>query len=180
MNETDDASVETPDVVGVLQSRLKRMQLMVMIALGLAVLGLLLAGYVMSRQSATVGSIAGTRQLLVEQERMMGSIQEGIEAQLTEQEELRDALAERIESVARQVIDLDVNDPDNAIVGLQRILIRQERDYRDFLRDLEQGMLALHMMTPHSRGWWDDFQAGIEDNARLSEARENFIFNLRQ
>jgi len=84
-----------------------------------------------------------------------------------------------VNQLAERVASVDVGDQNNVIVRLQRILIRQERDYRDFLTSLENGLYNFHMMVPHSRGWWTDYREELVRTAELSKARENYVVNLR-
>lgn len=179
MSEDTAEPAGPTDEMLVLQRRLRRSQYLVFTALGVALIALFLAVFLLIRQGALVASNERAGAQLREQQQQLAALQSIMDTRFADRDEQRTALGNRVNALARQLTNLDVNDPDNAIIGLQRILIRQERDYRDFLRDLEQGMQALHMMTPQSRGWWEGFQSDIRDSARRSEARENYIFNLR-
>ena len=86
---------------------------------------------------------------------------------------------EIVEKIKAQRERLDVNDEQHSIVKLQKILIRQEQDYRDFLANLQNGMYAMHLMIPHSRSWWEQYEGEIEQSVKLSKARENYVINLR-
>ena len=177
----DTAELAGPsDEVLVLQGRLRRAQYLVFAALAVAIIALVLAVFLLIRQGSLLAGNERAGAQLVEQQQQLSGLQSIMDSRFADRDEQRTALGNRVNALARQLTNLDVNDPDNAIIGLQRILIRQERDYRDFLRDLEQGMQALHMMTPQSRGWWDGMQSDIRDSAARSEARENYIFNLRE
>ncbi|MDP1931383.1 MAG: hypothetical protein Q8L60_08000 [Gammaproteobacteria bacterium] len=82
-------------------------------------------------------------------------------------------------SLREQVGNIDVNDQTNVVIRLQRILIRQEQDYRNFLTSLENGLYNFHMMIPHSRGWWEGYKQELVESSELSKARENYVMNLR-
>lgn len=97
------------------------------------------------------------------------------EALLAPSEELVTALTD----LSEQVTTIDVNDQRNAIIRVQRILIRQEQDYRNFLTTLENGLYNFHMMVLHSRGRGEDYKQDLVETAELSEARKNHIVNLR-
>jgi len=83
-------------------------------------------------------------------------------------------------ALAQQVGSLDVNDERNAIVRLQRLIVRQEQDYQKFLATLEGGLYNFHMMIPHSRGWWDAYKADLSASVDLSKARELYAGTLRE
>ncbi len=101
-----------------------------------------------------------------------------LEDQLVAMQAAHQSQREQIERLQSRMTTLDVSDADNAVFAIRRLMIRQERDFRDFLKIAEQGMYSLHMMVPHSRSWWDEFSTDLEEMISLSEARENFLFNM--
>jgi len=98
--------------------------------------------------------------------------------QLVAMQALQQTQREQVERLQARMATLDVSDMNNTVFAIRRLMIRQERDFRDFLKVAEQGMYSLHMMVPHSRSWWDEFRSDLEEMLSLSEARENFLFNL--
>ena len=90
-----------------------------------------------------------------------------------------EALGIELTDLSEQVAALDVNDQGNVIIRVQRILIRQEKDYRNFLTTLENGMYNFDMMVPNSRSWWEEYKQDLVETIELSQARENYVVNLR-
>lgn len=99
------------------------------------------------------------------------------------QVEAMQALTQRtrvdLDTLSTQVASIDVNDERNVIIRLQRLLIKQEQDFQAFIGSLESGMYNFHMMVPHSRGWWDEYQVELKAVTQKSEARENYATTLR-
>ncbi len=104
----------------------------------------------------------------------------GLEERLTRQAEFADQLAGQVDRLSTRLTAVDVSDAENAVIGLQRILIRQERDYRDFLNALQRGMLALDRMIPRSGAWRQELEETLQEGVALSEAREDYVFSLRE
>ncbi len=93
--------------------------------------------------------------------------------------ERTDLSAQSLQALSEQLGKLDVNDERNVIIRLQRLLIKQEQDFQQFLTKLEQGMYNFQMMVPHSRGWWEEYKAEMDAVADMSKARENYATTLR-
>ncbi|MGM0633264.1 MAG: hypothetical protein ACQETO_08815 [Pseudomonadota bacterium] len=104
----------------------------------------------------------------------------GLEERLTRQAEFADQLAGQVNRLSTRLTAVDVSDAENAVIGLQRILIRQERDYRDFLTALQRGMLALDRLIPRSGAWRQELEETLREGMALSEAREDYVFSLRE
>lgn len=152
--------------------------LLASVALGLAVLAVTLAAVAVALQWREGAGLESRTAAL--QGRLQNQTQqlEVIEEQLAELIAGSQVQAERVDRMSARLALIDVNDADNTVFALRRLLIRQERDFRDFLKATEQGVYALHMMVPHSRAWWEEFKNDIDQMMVLSEARENFLFNL--
>lgn len=75
-------------------------------------------------------------------------------------------------ALSRQIGAMDVNDERNAIARVQELLVRQEQDYQQFLATLEGGLFNFHMMIPHSRGWWDAWQADLMESVEQNKSRQ--------
>jgi hypothetical protein len=143
-------------------------------------LALIMAVLVMVWQwQAGAGTANAIDSLRVEQEALQASLA-GLDTSISRREAYAEELTARIEQLSTRLTAVDVSDADNAVVGLQRILIRQERDYRDFLASLKRSMMSLDRMIPRSGGWWTEFETEMEGSLALSEARENYLFNLRE
>lgn len=104
----------------------------------------------------------------------------GLDTRLSQREAYAEELTGRVERLSARLSAVDISDADNAVVGLQRILIRQERDYRDFLSSLQRSLMSLDRVIPRSGGWWGELETDLEESLSLSEARENYVFNLRE
>ncbi len=85
---------------------------------------------------------------------------------------------EELAALSRQVGAMDVNDGRNAIQRVQQLLIRQEKDQQKFLATLEGGLYNFHMMIPHSRGWWEAYNADLLESVESSKSREMFAAAL--
>ncbi|MES3008636.1 MAG: hypothetical protein V4751_12790 [Pseudomonadota bacterium] len=162
-----------------LKTKLKRQQMLLIGLLATCVLALLMAGttlMMMLSDSRDLAAVEETEreqiQLINEQ---MAFFTSQVEALLARSEELGTELTD----LSAQVATIDVNDQRNVLIRVQRILIRQEQDYRNFLTTLENGLYNFSMMIPHSRGWWEDYQKDLLETSELSKARENYVVNLR-
>ena len=147
---------------------------------GTGVLALVLGGVAIAwqynMQQRMEGALAEVR---AGQQDLQASVA-GLDTRISEREEASVAFQERIDRLATRLSAVDVSDADNAVVRLQRILIRQERDYRDFLSSLERSLGSLDRVIPRSGGWWSEFATELEELQSLSEARENYVFTLRE
>jgi hypothetical protein len=85
---------------------------------------------------------------------------------------------EEVAVLARTVGTLDITDERNATFRVQQLLVRQEHEFQQFLATLEGGLYNLHMMIPHSRGWWDAYKADLMVNVEQSKAREMLAGSL--
>jgi hypothetical protein len=179
-NNEDSKDLEIDvDPIEHMKARIKRQQRMLFGALGIAsislisaVVALVLALAKAPDSTETLDQLVSTAaQLQTEDEAFSAQI-EGILASSRETQT-------QLQAISTQLGQLDVNDQRNVIIRVQRILIRQEQDYRNFLTTLENGMYNFHMMVPHSRGWWDDYEKELLETAELSKARENYVVNLR-
>ncbi|MGJ8687893.1 MAG: hypothetical protein ACSHXZ_00105 [Gammaproteobacteria bacterium] len=103
-------------------------------------------------------------------------------ADLLNQVEIRTSVAEQthteLSELSTQVGRIDINDERNAVIRLQRLMVKQEQDFQTFLTTLESGLYNFHMMVPHSRGWWDEYKADLDSAKELSKAREEYATNL--
>lgn len=155
-------------------------RLMLWLGPALGLLALIAAGLIVFWQwragEALDRSMDGLR---VQQETLQTSLA-GLDTRLSQREAYADELTEQVERLSSRLSAVDISDADNAVVGLQRILIRQERDYRDFLASLQRSLMSLDRVIPRSGGWWGEFETDLEDTRALSEARENYLFNLRE
>lgn len=162
-----------------LKTRLKRQQLLLLALTVTCVLALAMAGITLGMLLSDNKELAIVEQAELEKEQQlaeqMAFFTSQVEALLARSEELGTGLTD----LSEQVAIIDVNDQRNVIIRVQRILIRQEQDYRNFLTTLENGLYNFHMMVPHSRGWWEDYKEDLVETAELSEARENYVVNLR-
>lgn len=167
------------DSLELLKAKLKRRQLLLLalavtcvlaLAIASSTLGMLLSDN--KEQAAVEQAELEHKQQLAEQ---MAFFTSQVEALLARSEELGTALTD----LSEQVAIIDVSDQRNVTIRVQRILIRQEKDYRNFLTTLENGLYNFHMMVPHSRGWWDDYKQDLLETVELSKARENYVVNLR-
>lgn len=182
MSKESDRSTDLAlqaDPLEPLKTKLQRQQLL-LLALGVAgVLSLAIAGSTLVMLLSDNKELAVVEHADLEQNqefaRQMAFFTTQVESLLARSEEL----GTEITDLSQQVATIDVNDQRNVIIRVQRILIRQEQDYRHFLTTLESGLYNFHMMVPHSRGWWDDYKQDLVEAAELSEARENYVVNLR-
>lgn len=162
-----------------LKTKLKRQQLLLLALAVTCVLTLAIAGSTLGMLLSDNKELAAVEQAELEQEQLlaeqMAFFTSQVEALLARSEELGTELTD----LSEQVATIDVNDQRNVIIRVQRILIRQEQDYRNFLTTLENGLYNFHMMVPHSRGWWEDYKQDLVETAELSQARENYVVNLR-
>jgi len=147
---------------------------------GAGFLALVLGLAAMVWQWQAAGATARSLEELAVQLQTLETSLTGLDSRLSRQEEYADGLNGRLDTLSTRVSTIDVSDADNAIVGLQRILIRQERDYRDFLAALQRSLLSLDRVIPRSGGWWLELEEDLKESRSLSEARENYVFSLRQ
>ncbi|MDT8429132.1 MAG: hypothetical protein RQ757_10245 [Pseudomonadales bacterium] len=166
--------------IDLLKLKLKKTQTMLLVTLGMAVLAVSLALTQLLIAQMNKGQLSDTEISLLEQSAEHAQQLLTLQSQLPPLVSAVSQSSTRINTLVQQVSAIDINDPDNAILRIQRILIRQERDYRDFLTSLEVGMNDLQMMIPHSSGWWESFQERFEESISLSQARENYLINLRE
>lgn len=176
---TELAVTAEPDPADVLRTGMVRLRRLVWLLGGFCVLSL-----------AGVGVLAGM-QLSGDASRQ--ALQDRLEEQISNLERSRQELDQVVEenagdisgnsdllaTVSRRLSEVDVTDSENMVFQMRRLLIRQERDFRDFLNSLEQGMFTMHRMIPHSRSWWDEYQGQLQDSRELSEARENYLFEMQ-
>ena len=148
-----------------------------------AILGCLgvagLSGMLVWQWQAGSAADEALREMGAEQERLVSSLV-GLDERLNRQAEQLEQLTGQLERLSGRLAAVDISDADNAVVGLQRILIRQERDYRDFLTALQRSMLALDRMIPRSGAWWQELEENLQEGLALSEAREDYVFSLRE
>lgn len=167
------------DPVESLKTRVQRQQLLLLALAVTCVMALALAGSTLGMLLSENKELVAVEQSELEQKQLlneqMAFFNSQVEALLARSEELGTELTD----LSEQVATIDVNDQRNVIIRVQRILIRQEQDYRNFLTTLENGLYNFHMMVPHSRGWWEDYKQDLVETAELSEARENYVVNLR-
>ena len=104
---------------------------------------------------------------------------EGVSSHVEEVLALTQQTREELTELSLQVASIDVNDERNIIVRMQRLLIKQEQDFQDFIDSLEGGMYNFHMMIPRSGGSWTQYKAGLDEVAEKSAARENYATTLR-
>lgn len=178
--EQDTELAVEPEPIDLLKLKLKKTQTLLLVALGIAIVGVLLASTQLVMNQLTKDQLSVTEIRLLEQAAEHTQQLLTLQTQLPPLASAVSQSATRINSLTQQLSTIDINDPDNAILKIQRILIRQERDYRDFLSTLETGLNDLHMMIPHSRGWWDSLEEKLNESISLSQARENYVINLRE
>lgn len=155
-------------------------RLLLWAGLGTGLLALILGGVAVAWQySMQQGMDRALAEVRAGQQDLQTSV-DGLDSRISERENASVALQERIDRLATRLSAVDVNDADNAVIRLQRILIRQERDYRDFLSSLERSLGSLDRVIPRSGGWWSEFAGELEELQSLSEARENYVFTLRE
>ena len=111
--------------------------------------------------------------------RQLESQIESIEAQIEEREQAALQTATALSELSTHLGRIDVNDERNTVNRMQSLAIKQEQDFRIFLSTLEAGLYNFHMMIPHSRGWWDEYKADLDEAIQLSEAREEYAKTLR-
>jgi len=172
-DKEEEIKPEQLDPIGLLTLKVKKLQKLLIIggaASALVMFSLVVATVLLSfsEQSQPDNGLESIETSLTQMELQMG-------ANRNRSVEAIDAL----EELQAQLDSLDTNAEQNSIVKLQKILIRQEQDYRDFLANLQNGMYAMHLMIPHSRSWWEQYEGEIEQTAKLSKARENYVINLR-
>ena len=168
MKETE--TLEGPGGAAPSLSAMQRRLLWLGPALGLLALVLAVSVAVWQWQVgvAAESAMAGLR---AQQETLQTSLT-GLDTRLSQREAYADELTGRIERLSARLSTVDVSDADNAVVGLQRILIRQERDYRDFLSSLQRSLMSLDRVIPRSGGWWRELELDLKESSDLSEARE--------
>ncbi len=168
------------DPLELLQYRFQRTQKMLLVFAGISVfslllgLGLLALSIVNSKQITEINALV--TQITIQRDEELSLTN----AQLAASRELAAHHQGLISALDTQLARVDIRDSENALVKIQRILIRQERDYRDFLSDLQRGMEDIHMMVPHSSGWWSSYSEELRETISLSEARENYILTLQE
>lgn len=109
-------------------------------------------------------------------ERQLGTMTQDLEAL----QALAQQTHEELNQLSTRVGRIDTNDGRNAIVRLQQLMITQEQDFQHFVSSLEQGSYNLHMVIPHSIGWWDEYKAELNSAMEMSKARENYALALRE
>jgi hypothetical protein len=177
--QSSDFPVEA-EPLDMLAYRLRRTQKLLLVFAALCTVSLLLGIAVLTLALRTGSQLDRAEyrfeESLAEQTLQMNKNAAQIIAAVEASAQIRTVLSELDSRIAR----LDINDQANVLVKVQRILIRQERDYRDFLTDLERGMHDIQKMIPHSRSWWDAYSEQMQESIRLSEARENYLMTLRE
>jgi hypothetical protein len=167
------------DPLETLKTGLKRQQLILLALAVTCVLALAIAGSALGMLLFDNKELAAVEQAELKQEQQlaeqMALFSSQVEALMASSEEL----ATELTDLSEQVATIDVNDQRNVIIRVQRILIRQEQDYRNFLTTLENGLYNFHMMVPHSRGWWDEYKQELVETSEMSKVRENYMLNLR-
>lgn len=179
-NTEDSTDLEIDvDPIEHMKARIKRQQWMLFGAFGVATISLVSAALALVLVLAKAPDSTETLDQLVSTVAELQTEDEALSAQIERILASSGETQTQLQTISAQLGQLDVNDQRNVIIRIQRILIRQEQDYRNFLTALENGMYNFHMMVPHSRGWWDDYQKELLETAELSKARENYVVNLR-
>ncbi len=167
------------DPLDLLQAQVKRQKLFLFLMMGLCVFALISA-------MAAIGlALSGNQENTPEKDAMLARIPdienrlEGFSSELAGLTKELTGTNNNFEALSGRLAELDITDQRNAIIRLQRILIRQEQDYRNFLTNLENSLYNFHMMVPHSQGWWDEYKPELTQIVELSKARENYVANLR-
>ena len=175
-DKDEEIKPEQLDPIGLLTLKVKKLQKLLIIggvACALVMSSLVAATVLLSFSSSSVQS---------QQDHGLESIETSLTQMGLQMGANRSRSVEAIDALEELQAQFDKLDPDaeqHSIVKLQKILIRQEQDYRDFLANLQNGMYAMHLMIPHSRRWWEQYEGEIEQTAKLSKARENYLINLR-
>lgn len=178
--DNEDSSLEIDvDPIEHMKARLKRQQIMLFAALGVGTVSLIAAIAAITLVFMATPDNSDATEELASTTMQLQAADEAFNARFDTILARSNEAQSQLQAISNQLAQLDVNDQRNVIVRVQRILIRQEQDYRDFLTALENGMYNFHMMVPHSRGWWDDYQKELLEAAELSKARENYVVNLR-
>lgn len=167
------------DPLDPLKKRLKLQQILLLGLMVTCVLALLTAGTTLAMLLSDNKELVAIELAESEQEQQITEQMAFFTSQLEALMARSEALGIELTDLSEQVAAVDVNDQRNVIIRVQRILIRQEKDYRNFLTTLENGMYNFHMMVPHSRSWWEEYKQDLVETAELSEARENYVVNLR-
>ncbi|MDX1490645.1 MAG: hypothetical protein R3332_05125 [Pseudohongiellaceae bacterium] len=178
LDDSNDLEIET-DPIEHMKKKLKRQQWLVFGSIGVASISLISAILAIALVFIKTPNTAEIEERANAVSAELRAADEGLRSQIdTMMGTYRNTQSE-LQTLSQQLANLDVNDQRNVIIRVQRILIRQEQDFRDFLTALENGMYNFHMMVPHSRGWWDDYQKELLEASELSKARENYVVNLR-
>lgn len=178
MKETE--TLEGPAGAAPSSSLSGRQRLLLWLGPALGLLALILAVVLMVWQwQVGAGVVRALDGLRAQQETLQTSLT-GLDTRLSQREAYAEELTGRVDRLSTRLSAVDVSDADNAVVGLQRILIRQERDYRDFLSSLKRSLMSLDRVIPRSGGWWVELETDLDESRALSEARENYLFNLRE
>lgn len=111
--------------------------------------------------------------------RQLDSRIEGVSSRTEEVLAFTEQIRAELEKLSTQVGRIDVNDERNAIIRMQRLLIKQEQDFQAFIGSLESGMYNFQMMVPHSSGWWEEYTTELNAVNEKSKARESYATTLR-
>lgn len=176
--DSNDLEIDV-DPIEHLKTRVKRQQMIMFAALGVGSISLISAIAALALVLMATPDSSEVTDELTTTTRQLQVADEAFNAQFEALMARANETQTQLQSLSTQLGQLDVNDPRNVVIRIQRILIRQEQDYRNFLTVLENGMYNFHMMVPHSRSWWEEYQKELTSTAELSKARENYVVNLR-